>query len=391
MQKIAIINQRYGLEVNGGSEFYTRQIASKLKDYYEIEILTTRAIDYMTWADYYPEGLQNVDGIPVRRFSVKRTRDMKKFNNINAELLTSPVHNEELETRWTEEQGPLSIDLIKYIETYRNDYDVFIFVTYLYYLTVTGLPLVAEKAILIPTAHDEPYAYFQIYNKIFNLPKAIVYLTEEEKNFVQNKFLNKHIYNDVLGAGIDVPDVIKAGEFRSKYKILNEYIIYVGRIDYGKNCDWLFRYFTEYKKRHNTSDLKLILMGKEVMEVPNHPDIISLGFVSDEDKFNGLAGAKVLILPSEFESLSISVLEAMAISVPVVVNGKCEVLKGHCIKSKAGLYYHNYFEFEEILNYIFKYDGIYQQMKKNAKEYIIKNYQWNTIIERFKTIIQSIK
>ncbi len=57
---------------------------------------------------------------------------------------------------------------------------------------------------------------------------------------------------------------------------------------------------------------------------------------------------RLLILPSKFESLSISVLEAMTLSKPVIVNGICDVLKGHCVKSNGGLYYKNFFELEEL-------------------------------------------
>ncbi len=391
MNKIAIINQRYGLEVNGGSEYYTRQIAEKLKKYYDIEILTTRAIDYITWKNHYPVGVQLINGIPVRRFSVNNERNMEIFKKENSNILQDINHTEQQELHWIDEQGPLSEDLINYIAENSDTYDIFIFVTYLYYHTVKGLPLVADKAILIPTAHDEPYIYFKIFNRIFNIPKAIIFLTDEEKEFVHKRFKNQHIMHDVMGVGIDVPNNINEDKFRSKYNIKDDYIIYIGRIDIGKNCDSMFKYFVDYKNRNKTTDLKLVLMGKEIIEIPKHPDIISLGFVSEEDKFNGIAGAKALILPSKFESLSISVLEAMSVSVPVIVNGACEVLKAHCIKSKAGLFFNNFYEFEGILNYIFKYDGIYNQMKINSKKYITENYQWNIIVNKFINIIDQIK
>ena len=41
MKRIAIVNQRYGLEVNGGSEYYARLIAEHLNKYYNVEVLTT--------------------------------------------------------------------------------------------------------------------------------------------------------------------------------------------------------------------------------------------------------------------------------------------------------------------------------------------------------------
>lgn len=390
MIRIAFVNQRYGLEVNGGSEYYTRLMAERLKDYYQVEILTTRAVDYVTWANYYPEGLQEVEGIKVRRFSVAKERNMKLFNQENGTILSNNSHTEEQELHWIEEQGPFSTDLITYIMEHKDEYDVFIFVTYLYYNTVKGLPLVADKSILIPTAHDEPYIYFNMYNKIFHIPKGIIYLTDEEKDFVQNKFHNSDILHDVMGVGVEVPEVVNPVFFKEKFRIKEEYLIYVGRIDVGKGCDWLFQYFIEYKKRQGHDGLKLVFMGKAEIDIPKHPDIISLGFVSEQDKFNGIAGSKALILPSEFESLSISVLEAMSLSIPVIVNGKCEVLKGHCVKSNAGLYYKNYFEFEEIINYIQKYDGVYHQMKLNAKKYVDENFQWNIIVNKFKKIISNI-
>ncbi|MBQ1519211.1 MAG: glycosyltransferase, partial [Ruminococcus sp.] len=101
-------------------------------------------------------------------------------------------------------------------------------------------------------------------------------------------------------------------------------------------------------------------------------------------------GAKALVLPSEFESLSISVLEAMSLSVPVIVNGICEVLKGHCIKSNGGLYYTDYFEFEGVTDYIFSHDKEYAKMRENALRYVEDNYRWDVIMRGFDEIIEYI-
>jgi glycosyltransferase involved in cell wall biosynthesis len=145
----------------------------------------------------------------------------------------------------------------------------------------------------------------------------------------------------------------------------------------------------EYKKR-NKNNLKLVLMGKAVCDIPKSKDIISLGFVSDEDKFDGIKGAKALILPSKFESLSISVLEAMTLSIPVIVNGICDVLKGHCVKSNGGLYYKNYFEFEGCVNFMLTHTNEYASMCANARKYVEDYFQWDDIMRKFDKIIERV-
>lgn len=390
MKKIAFINQRYGLEVNGGSEYYTRLIAEKLNGIYDVEVLTTTAIGYDTWENYYNEGIETIEGVKVRRFKVDRPRDVESFNEMTGQLMANPQRTLEDELKWIDAQGPVSDDLIDYIVSHQQEYDLFVFVTYLYYLTAKGLPKVAEKAVLIPTAHNEPYIFFSAYKDIFVKPKGIIYLTDEEKEFVHETFNNSNIQNIVAATGVDIPDSISESHFRKKFRIRNKYIIYVGRIDSTKGCDTLFNYFMVYKHRHPEDKLKLVLMGKKAIDIPNHPDIISLGFVSEEDKYNGLSGAEALILPSEFESLSISVLEAMALKIPVVVNGKCDVLKGHCLKSNGGLYYNDYCEFEGILNWMKANPKGWSIMGDNAKRYIDENYQWKVIVGKIVELFNSI-
>ena len=389
MKKIALVNQRYGLEVNGGSEFYTRLIAERLAEKYQVDVITTKALDYTTWEDHYTADEEDINGVHVLRFGVDKPR-AADFNDFNGKYLTSGKRDIETEKIWFEKQGPFSTAAVRYIRENIGKYDVFIFVTYLYYLTVMGLPEAAEKAVLIPTAHEEPFIHFKTFETLFTLPKAFVFLTDEEKALVQRLFRCKDIPCKVMGTGVDIPCEPDEAAFREKFGIDGDYLIYVGRIDEGKNCPAMFRYFTEYKKRKPESSLKLVLMGKQVCDIPKHRDIISLGFVSEEDKFSGIKGAKCLILPSKYESLSISVLEAMSLSVPVIVNGICEVLKGHCVKSNGGLYYTDYFEFEGIVDYIFTHDREYQCMRENARKYVEQNYRWDVIMGKFDEIIDIV-
>ena len=386
-KKIALVNQRYGLEVNGGSEYYTRQLAEHLSKRYDVEVLTTKALSYDTWENYYEKDVENINGITVRRFDVDKKRSIWGMR-INGRLRRYfPKLREKAEERWVEAQGPCSHGLIEYIEQKSEEYDVFIFVTYLYYSTAVGLGKVADKAILLPTAHDEPYIYFDVYRNVFEKAAGLIYLTPEEKQFVEKLFCVAEKPNVVSGSGVDLPEDIDNTRYRTKFNLSDDYIIYVGRIDLEKGCKEMFEAFLKYKKHYPEDKLKLVLMGKAMIDIPKHEDIVYQGFVSEQDKFDGISGAKALWLPSKYESLSIAVLEAMSLGVPVIVNGRCEVLKGHCTRSSAGVYYENIDEAIQKLDLIIHTD---EDVSKKAKKYIEDNYQWENIIAGICEVMETI-
>jgi glycosyltransferase involved in cell wall biosynthesis len=385
MSRLCFIVQRYGIEVNGGAELHCRQLAEHmLTKIDDIHVLTSKAIDYITWKNEYVKDEETINGIKVHRFPVEHERVQEKFDEINGRFFAGQLKVSE-EKKWLESQGPYCPSLIKYLKEHKDDYDCFIFFTYLYYTTVMGIQEVADKAIVIPTAHDEPFLKMRMYRDVFCKPKGFFYNTEEERILINDKFHNNDIPSELGGVGVELPEKIIAERFKTKYN-LDNYIVYVGRIDEGKNCNELFRYWDAYRKR-NTGDLKLVLMGKAVIPVPERDDILSLGFVSDEDKFDGISGARALVLPSKFESLSMVVLEAMSLYTPIIVNGICEVLKGHCIKSNGGFYYLNYLEFEGELNYILDHDKEMKIICNNAKKYVEYNYQWDVIVEKLYSMI----
>ena len=387
-KKILFVVQRYGLEVNGGAELHCRQLAERLKDEYDVSVLTTCAIDYVTWKNEYKEGIEHINGVKVIRKKVDFERNQKKFNKISAKL-NNEKDNINLGVEWQEAQGPHSAELIKYLEDHKDDYDVIIFLTYLYYTTYFGLKVAPEKSILIPTAHDEPPIYYSIFNETFNLPKAILYSTTTERDFVNKRFKNDYIESDIVGLGVDINENAQDIDLEKTFDIKDDYVVYIGRIDESKGCKEMFEYFLEYKKTYG-SNLKLVLAGKSAMEIPRNKDIVTLGFVSEDEKVNLIRKSKLLILPSKFESLSLSTLEAMYLKVPVLLNGKCEVLKQHAILSNGGLYYENKWEFIETLDYLIRNSKIAERMGENGRKYVENNYKWNVVMKKLQKVIRDI-
>jgi glycosyltransferase involved in cell wall biosynthesis len=386
MKRIAFVNQRYGKEVNGGSEYYTMLMAQKLKENYEVEVLTSRALTYEKWEDYYKEDVEDIDGVKVRRFSVKRKRSRILQRLLKILIVRFGGNTRRITQIWNKILGPYVPGLVRYIRENKDEYDAFIFVTYMYYPTVFGMREAAEKAIFVPTAHDEYCIYFKLYEETFRLPRKIVFLTPEERDFVHGLFHNKKIDSEVIGVGIDLPENIDEENFRKKYEIEGEYLLYAGRVDTEKGCDEMFTCFQRFSETRK--DLQLVVIGKAYMDIPRHDKIRYLGFVSEEDKYNAIKGAKMLWLPSQFESLSIAVLEAMALGVPVIVNGKCEVLRGHCERSGGGK---SYFDYEGLADIIGKFAGEnYSLYSENARRYIDECYMWDGVIGRWIDCIEEV-
>lgn len=400
MKKIAIVNQRYGTEVNGGSEYYTRLLAEHLAVFYDVTVLTSTALDYDTWENYYPSGISRIHGVKVCRFPVECRRNMSIFRVIKKCTFILKKAGIHMDRQCVKAQGPVVPQLVRYIQKHKDDYDIFLFVTYLYYPTVMGMPAVAEKSLLIPTAHDEPFIHLPIYRNVFLQAAGILYLTPEEKQFVECKFQNSYLPHNVIGVGIDVPQKLLQSEiseaavqkFRKKYQICGDYFIYAGRVDAGKNCKEMFSYFLRYKQEKPEIRFQLVIVGKAVMDIPKHKDIHYLGYISEEDKYAAMKGAKWMWLPSRFESLSIALLEGMALGTPGFVNGECEVLKGHCDRSGGAVYYMGYQEFRTKLHDLLTGYGnqVYMDMSRRARKYVEENYRWVDVEKRVCGMIENL-
>ena len=128
-----------------------------------------------------------------------------------------------------------------------------------------------------------------------------------------------------------------------------------------------------------------------MMPMPKHPRIHHLGFLSDEDKFDALAASDLLIMPSYFESLSMVALEAWALGRPVLANGRCDVLKGQCIRSNAGLYYESYEEFVETLYALESNGPLHARLGQNGRDYFRRNYAWPVIERKYLDMLERLQ
>jgi glycosyltransferase involved in cell wall biosynthesis len=387
--KLVIVVQRYGAEINGGSELHARYVAERLSAHADVRVLTTCARDYVTWRNEWAPGEERVNGIPVERFAVARERDTIDFRDRSSRLF-GERHSIHDELGWLESQGPTSPALMKRLSRVADDCDFVLLFSVRYSPAFYGARFAAQKAVLVPTAERESALGLSIFPPVFRGVRAIMYNSFEERALITTLSSNTHVPGVVVGVGSQIPDAVDPARARSKFGLHNPFIIYVGRIDANKGCANLFRNFIEYTEGLSRP-LDLVLIGTPVLPIPEHPRIKHLGFVADQDKFDAIAAAELLVMPSPYESLSMVALEAWGLGRPVLASARCDVLVGQCVRSNAGLYYEDAREFFAALDRILCDPALAATLGRNGRAFFARHYSWPVIERKYLDMFDELR
>lgn len=390
--RVAFVVQRYGVELTGGSEALARAVAERLAGDFALTVLTTCARDYVTWRNELPAGRQALNGVEVCRFRVEEQRDIEAFNAFSEPLYaraagapgTTPPSDEE-ESEWLRRQGPYVPELVEHLRAHRDDYDAVVFFTYLYYPTVAGLAAVPERALLVPTAHDEPPLRFRAYARAFASARALGFLTPPERELVRARF-GLAQPSALLGMGVDLPCDTDVEAFKIRHDVRRAYAAYAGRVSAGKGCLEMLAHYRRYR-RDCRGAAELLLIGHLDLPEPTQPGVRCLGFLDESQKYAALAGARVVICPSPYESLSIVLLEALGLGTPVLVNARSPVLADHCLRSNAGLAYANEAEFVEALDLLLRRPALRAALGAQGRRYVREHYAWPAVLARWRELI----
>jgi glycosyltransferase involved in cell wall biosynthesis len=387
--KIAFVVQRYGPEVMGGSELHCRFIAERLASSgHEVTVYTTCAQDYITWKNEYPAGEAVVNGVRVKRHKVEKPRVLAEFNAYS-DWIFAHDHTAEDEIEWIDRQGPVTPNLLSALEKEEGRHDAFIFFTYLYYTTYWGLKKIRGKKTLVPTAHDEPALRLGIMKEVFAAPAAFMFNTESERKMLGRYFPFAGKYQDIVGVGVDFPEGLDTAAFRSRFGLTQPFILYAGRIEPGKGCRELVDYFLAFVEADPA--LSLVLIGNLLMDLPAHPRLRYLGFVSAREKNEAMAAAVVTVHPSHFESLCMAAIESLAVRTPILVQEAADPLKEHCLRGQCGLYYSTAAEFASALGLLLGDPKLRALLGANGFSYVVRNYDWPRIIAKYENLFGCLK
>ena len=387
--KLAFVVQRYGAGIAGGSEMHCRQLAERLSSRHDITVLTTTARDYVTWENALPVGVSVENGVRVHRFPVARPRNLKAFADLSDEVFDDPGSTPEREEEWFRANGPDAPALLEHLRVHGSEYDLVLFWAFRYAPSYFGLPLVAERAIVVPTAEEDPAIDLDVLPDYFARAAGYLFLTPEEEALVSTRAGRPLQPSRIVGIGLEPErDRHPSWDALDRLGIPRNFVLYLGRIDRNKGCATLLEYFQEYVDEGG--DTTLVLAGPSTLPIPAHPRIRALGYVADEVRNALLAHARALIVPSPYESLSIVLLEGWNHATPALVNAYCKVLKGQVQRADGGLYYRSSREFQEALSWLLSNERATRELGEQGLAYVEREYRWPTVIERVESLLEEV-
>jgi glycosyltransferase involved in cell wall biosynthesis len=399
--KLACVVHRFGADIAGGSEGHCRLIAEHLAAQHDVTILTTCAKDHITWRNHYPAGQTCIEAVApkpgtgesgragevgqlrVIRFPVARERDMRRFMDLS-DLVAADRATAEDQEAWFRENGPDAPELLTYLRQHGGEYDRVLFWAYRYAEVHFGLPLAAERAILVPTAEEDPLIHVDMLDRFFALPRGFLFLTPEEEILVAPR-APAGTPSAVIGSGLDpAPAAVDLSPLDA-LGLADPFVLYLGRVDPNKGCAALIRHFIRYVETGKT--VQLVMAGPASMPIPEHPLIRPLGFVDDGVREALLRKARALIMPSPYESLSMVLLEAWNHGLPALVNARCKVLRGQVERANGGLHYGNAVEFIAGLDYLLEHREVAQQLGRQGLAYVDREYRWPTVVGKIEALL----
>lgn len=382
--------QRYGEEVGGGAEAACRSLAEHMAARgHRVEVVTSCAVDYVSWGDQYPPGTSELNGVTVHRLRVRDPRTPEQFGPLSARVLVAPQAALAVQQDWVRVQGPDLVDLGPWLEAEALRFDVAAFYTYLYPTTALGLPVAARAVptVLHPAAHDEPMIELSVYDSLFRAADSICVHTPEELETVRRRF-RFDPFSAVVGLGVEVdPPPADGGRFRAAVGIGDEpVLLYNGRIEPGKGTDELVRYFIEFRRRYR-GPIKLVMVGPVITPVEEHPDIVCTGYVDEQTRLDAYASSFAFVMPSYFESFSISLCDAWVLRRPALVNGRCAVLAGQAARSGAAIAYGGLAEFAAGLERLIVDRPLLEAMGQRGRDYVVANYSWPAVLDAYESLL----
>lgn len=384
---IAFAPARFGPGLVGGAEIVLREMALGLQGRgWDVEVLTTCAVDHFTWANELPAGVGEEDGLRVRRFPVS-VGDTSERGVLEHAILSGAELSLRDQQRWM--NGGMRVpDLWHHLLDRAEDYRAVIFTPYLFWVTFACSQVAPERSILWTCLHDEPYARLELFQPVLTGVAGLLFQTEPEHELAHRLFAGLAPHAEV-GCGVQVPTAYDPEGFRERHGIDRPFLLYAGRREGAKGWDELLAAFAAATVRHDLP-FALVTMGRGEFTVPEDVKdrVVDLGFLPDEERDSAYAAAAAYVQPSRYEAFSRTVMESWLAGTPVIANAGSEVVAWHCERSGAGLVYDDAAELEQCLLFLADAPQAAAEMARSGRQYVLDNYTWDAVLDRVEERLQ---
>jgi glycosyltransferase involved in cell wall biosynthesis len=378
--RIGLVPARFGQGMVGGAEIVLAEMAKRLQQRgWDVEILTTCALDHFKWDNVLPAGESVEQGLRVRRFPAVFEDTPERGVLDSAVALGSPLSLQQ-QQRWIN-AGMRSPELYHHLLDQAESYRGLIYGPYVFWPAYAGSQLLPEKSMLWTCLHDEPAAYLDLFDPVLSGIAGLFFQTEPE-HALAHRVAPRLAPHSVVGCGVEVPEAYDPAGFRQRYGLPERFVLYAGRREGAKGWEDML---AAYARAVETQGLPLSLVtfgSGEVKPPASVADrVFDLGFLPDDERDNAFAAAEAYVQPSRYEAFSRTVMEAWLAGTPVIANGGSDVVRWHCERSGAGLVYDDEAEFAECLAFVAEAPDLARRLAAGGRDYVLSNYTWDRVLD----------
>jgi glycosyltransferase involved in cell wall biosynthesis len=372
----------------GGAETLLRNLAMRAAQQgRRVELLTTCAFDHRTWQNARAQGVEQVGPLRVHFFPVD-PRDAQAAARLEVAMNRGSLLTDAEEQEWLR-HSVNSRALCEHLQHHAADFDAVVAGPYLFGVSYRAALVCPRKTWLVPCLHDEPFARLGLMRKLFESVGGVLFNSEPEMELARSLFAIPASKCRIVGMGLD-PFEADPRAFADRRGLSQPYVIYSGRREDGKGTPLLCDYVATFRSR-TRRDIKLVLTGSGDIPAPPElqPHVVDLGFVSDREKWEAMAGAVAFVHPSIMESFGVVLLESWMARTPALVRADSRVLQWQCERSQGGLWFRNYVEFEIELLALLDRCGLRAALGNAGRRYVQEKYAWPVIEQLFFDAIDS--
>ena len=358
--RILFVVPRYGEEAEGDAPVRSRALAEGLAARgHEVEVLTTDALDPVTWEGVLSPGVVEMGGVRVRRFPVEAVRG-----------------------------GPLAPRLLAHLRRHGQEAAAVVFFELGAWTTGWDLAIHPGRGLLVPAGTLDAGCWDAIGGAAFAHMRAVVFDTPEERD-VAIRLLGRELPACVVvgrGVAAEAAAATPTDARAETTRGLGAYVAFAGRLEAQDGCAVLVERFLRFQ-RDGRSRLTLVLLGRGRVELHESPHVRTLGDLPEAEVRSLLSGARAVVLPSPREVLAEGALVGWSLGRPLLVDARSEVMRRLVARVGGGLAFRGYDELAACLELLEAEPTLAEAMGQAGRRAVADEHAWTAVLPRWEELL----